>query len=60
MEVDCDYFEIIDWDEGTNEVIHAVCSMPSSCWPNCGSCGDRVPYREQAALLQEKEVVCGR
>ena len=51
--VDCNFFEVIDWDEDTNEVIHAVCTMPSPCWANCGSCTDRVPYREHAALLQE-------
>lgn len=55
--VDCEFFEIIDWDEDTNEIIHAVCSMPSSCWANCGSCTDRVPYKEKAALLQEADTL---
>jgi len=43
--VDCEWFEIIDWNEKTNEIYHAVCSMPSSCWANCGSCTDRVPVQ---------------
>jgi len=57
--VDCDYFEVIDWEEDTNKIIHAVCSMPSPCWPNCGSCTDRVPYKykENAALLQEADML---
>jgi NAD-dependent dihydropyrimidine dehydrogenase PreA subunit len=42
--VDCDYFEVIDFDEETGQVIHAVCSRSSSCWANCGSCVDRKPY----------------
>jgi len=51
--VDCEFFEIIDWDESTNEILHAVCSMPSTCWPNCGSCTDRVAYKDTAAEVQE-------
>lgn len=43
--VDCEYFEIIDWNEDTNEIYHAVCTMPSACWANCGSCTDRVPVQ---------------
>jgi hypothetical protein len=42
--VDCDYFEVMDFDEETGKVIHAVCSISSSCWANCGSCVDRKPY----------------
>jgi hypothetical protein len=41
---DCDFFEIIDWDEETNEIYHAVCTMPSPCWPNCNKCKDKVEY----------------
>jgi len=44
--VDCDYFEIIEWDEETEQIYNAMCSMPSPCWPNCGSCVDRKPYIE--------------
>ena len=54
---DCEFFEIIDWDEETQEIYHAVCTMPSPHWANCGSCPDRVPYREQAALLQEADML---
>jgi hypothetical protein len=44
--VDCEFFEIIDWDESTNEVIHAVCTMPSPTWPNCNRCKDRMEYSD--------------
>jgi len=44
--VDCDYFECIEWDEESGEVYNAMCSRPSPCWPNCGSCVDRKPYIE--------------
>ena len=55
--VDCNFFEVIEWDEDTDEIIHAVCTMPSPHWANCGSCTDRVPYKEQAALLQEADML---
>ena len=42
--VDCDYFEVIDWDQDTNEIYHAVCGKSSACFPNCNSCNERVPY----------------
>jgi len=45
--VDCDYFEVIDWDEETEEVIHAVCSRPSPYWPNCNKCLDRVKVDDE-------------
>jgi hypothetical protein len=45
-DVDCEFFEIIDWDESTNEVIHAVCTIPSSSWPNCNRCQERMEYRD--------------
>jgi hypothetical protein len=44
--VGCDFFEIIDWDESTNTVLHAVCTMPSPCWPNCNRCQDKVEYAD--------------
>ncbi len=42
--VDCNFFEVIDWDENTEKIIHAVCTMPSPCWPNCGSCTDKEQF----------------
>jgi hypothetical protein len=44
--VKCEFFEIIDWDEETQEIYHAVCTMPSPCWPNCNRCQSRVEYRD--------------
>ena len=44
--VDCEFFEIIDWDESMNEVLYAVCTMPSPCWPNCNRCQDKVEYKD--------------
>ena len=55
--VDCDYFECIEWDEESGEVYHAVCTMPSSCWPNCGSCVDRKPYMDIIAEVQEADML---
>ena len=44
--VNCEFFEIIDWNEETQEIYHAVCTMPSPCWPNCNKCQSRVEYRD--------------
>jgi len=44
----CEYFEIVDWDEDTNEIIHAVCTFHSSCWPNCNRCQHKVEYMDVA------------
>ncbi len=46
--VDCEFFEIIDWNEETQEIYHAVCTMPSPCWPNCNRCQNKVEYRDVA------------
>jgi hypothetical protein len=48
MVVNCEWFEIIDWDEETQEIYYAVCSMPSPCWPNCNRCQSRVEYKDVA------------
>ncbi len=50
---DCEYFEIIDWDEETHEIYHAVCTLPSPIWPNCNRCQHKVEYRDVAAEVQE-------
>jgi hypothetical protein len=42
--VDCEFFEIIEWDEETNEIYNAVCTMPSPCWPNCNKCQHKEEY----------------
>jgi len=55
--VDCDFFEIIDWDEGTNEVLFAVCTMPSPTWPNCNRCQNKVEYRDTVASIQEADML---
>ena len=55
--VDCEFFEIIDLDEHTNTVIHAVCSMPSPCWPNCNRCLKKMEYADMAAEVQEAEML---
>ncbi len=39
---DCEFFEPIDWDEETEEVFHAVCTLPSATWPNCNRCQERI------------------
>jgi len=44
--VDCDFFEVIEWDEESGEIYNAVCMMPSPCWPNCNRCQDRAEYRD--------------
>jgi len=48
MVVDCEFFEIIDWNEETNEIYNAVCTMPSPIWPNCNRCQHREEYMEDA------------
>ena len=55
-EYDCDYFEVIDWDEETNELIHAVCSISSKDWPNCNKCQQRVEYRPDHSADAEETV----
>ena len=55
--VDCEFFEIIDWDEYTNTIIHAVCSMPSPTWPNCNRCQHKVEYADTAAEIQEADML---
>ena len=55
--VDCDYFEVIEWDEDTQEIYNAVCTMPSPCWPNCNRCQHRMEYRDVAAKLQEADAI---
>jgi hypothetical protein len=52
----CEFFEIIDWDEETNEVLHAVCTMPSPCWPNCKKCKSRMEYREDDHSLLSSDM----
>jgi len=49
--INCNFFEVIDWDEDTQEIYHAVCTMPSTCWANCGSCTDRVPVGNMALRM---------
>lgn len=45
--VNCEFFEIIDWDYSTNEVILAICTGPvHTCWPNCNRCLSKVEYKE--------------
>ena len=51
--VDCEFFEIIDWNEETQEIYHAVCTRPSPIWPNCNRCQHKVEYRDVAAEVQE-------
>jgi len=53
--VDCDFFECIEFDEESGEVYNAVCTMPSPCWPDCGSCMSRKPYMDTIAEVQEAE-----
>jgi hypothetical protein len=48
---DCAYFEIIDWDEDTDEILYAVCGLPSPCWPNCKNCSNY----HKLSNLEEKE-----
>ena len=44
--VNCNYFEVIEWDEKTQEIYNAVCTMPSPIWPNCNRCQHREEYRD--------------
>jgi hypothetical protein len=51
----CEYFEIIDWNENTQEIYHAVCTTSSTNWPNCGSCEDKVECAGGKELLSNKQ-----
>lgn len=42
----CNWFHLVDWDEDTNEIIHAVCTLPSKCWPNCDRCLHKAEYAD--------------
>ena len=42
----CEHFEIVDWDEDTQEIYHAVCTISSDCWPNCNRCQKKVEYKD--------------
>ena len=55
--IDCNWFEVIDCDEDTQKIYHAVCSMPSTCWPNCASCTDRKAYKDVVAEVQEADAL---
>jgi hypothetical protein len=41
---DCEFYEVIDWDEDTQEIYHAVCTLPSPVWPNCNRCKSKAEY----------------
>ena len=47
MEVNCDWFHVVDWDEDTQEIYHAVCTRPSEHWPNCNQCEHKVEYTNE-------------
>lgn len=53
IQSECEWFEIIDWDEDTNEIIHAVCTLPSPAWPNCNRCKKKAEYRD---INEEKKL----
>ncbi len=42
----CEFFEVIDWDVDTNEIIHAVCTDHNPNWPNCNMCQGKWEYRD--------------
>jgi hypothetical protein len=42
--VDCENFEIIEWDEETQEIYNAVCTIHSPCFPTCDGCSSKVAY----------------
>lgn len=46
LQTECEAFEIIDWDEDTNEIIHAVCTDHNPCWPNCNLCMGVAEYAD--------------
>jgi hypothetical protein len=54
--VDCESFEIIEWDEETNTIYNAVCTMRSPEWPNCNRCKSRVEYREDDHSLLSSDM----
>lgn len=41
--VDCEHFEVIDWDEDTQEIYHAMCTLKKSNWKTCENCKDKQP-----------------
>ena len=55
--IDCNWFEVIDCNEDTQEIYHAVCTKPSPCWPNCKSCTDREAYMDTVAQVQEADML---
>ena len=55
--VDCEFFEIIDWNEETNEIYQAVCTLPSPTWPNCNRCQHKMEYKDVAAEVQEADML---
>ena len=44
----CEWFEIIDWDEETNEIYYAVCTRSSEHWKD-GTCGPNCEHRVECA-----------
>lgn len=59
---DCEFFEIIDWDEETQEIYYAMCTRSSPNWANCNSCTDRIPgpQPDSAVLLSREGQVLTR
>jgi hypothetical protein len=50
--VNCEWFHIVDWDEKTNEIYHALCTRPSPAWPNCNKCQHKAEYQD---ITEEEE-----
>lgn len=42
----CEFFEVVDWDEDTQEIYHAVCTRHDEVWPNCNRCQNKAEYKE--------------